>query len=90
MYCTNGLKIDQLFVEHVGRASEESELARTIVHLGKALKLTTIAEGIETDAQRAALAAMGCDLGQGFLFARPAPAEEFTAFLQGAPALAES
>jgi EAL domain-containing protein (putative c-di-GMP-specific phosphodiesterase class I) len=76
------LKIDQSFVESVGRrGSEEAEVARTIVRLGAALRLTTVAEGIETAEQRAALVAMGCDRGQGYLFARPMPAADLTAYL---------
>jgi diguanylate cyclase (GGDEF)-like protein/PAS domain S-box-containing protein len=76
------LKIDRSFVESVGRrGSEEAEVARTIVRLGTALRLTTVAEGIETAEQRAALLAMGCDRGQGYLFARPMSAAELTEYL---------
>ncbi len=78
------LKIDRSFVEQVGRESEKAELARTIVQLGKALRLTTVAEGVETTAQSAALLAMGCDLGQGFLFAPPLPEADLDAYLREA------
>jgi diguanylate cyclase (GGDEF)-like protein/PAS domain S-box-containing protein len=68
------LKIDRSFVEAVAVAgSEQGELARTILHLGQSMHLSTVAEGIETQAQYAALRAMGCDYGQGYLFARALP-----------------
>ena len=77
------LKIDKSFVEQLttrvddvgGAGSDSAELARTIVHLGRSLRLGTVAEGIETREQYAALVAMACDYGQGFLFSRPLPAE---------------
>jgi diguanylate cyclase (GGDEF)-like protein/PAS domain S-box-containing protein len=78
------LKIDKSFVEQlttggeggVGAAGEANaaELIRTIVHLGRSLRLGTVAEGIETRQQYAALVEMSCDYGQGFLFSRPLPA----------------
>ncbi len=69
------LKIDRSFVEKVGATqSQENELTRTIVSLGKTLRLVTVAEGIERGEQLAELRAMGCTLGQGFLFSRPMPA----------------
>ncbi len=77
------LKIDQSFVQHVGADCEpgRAELARTIVELGTSLGLTTVAEGIETQAQRDLMASFGCTQGQGYLFARPLPAEEMDALL---------
>ncbi len=47
-----------------------------MVSLGHNLNLTVVAEGIETDAQLVALRALGCELGQGYLFARPVPRQE--------------
>jgi diguanylate cyclase (GGDEF)-like protein/PAS domain S-box-containing protein len=68
------LKIDRSFVEAVSvEGSEQGELARTILHLGQSMHLSTVAEGIETQEQYAALRSMGCDYGQGYLFARPLP-----------------
>jgi len=81
------LKIDKSFVEQLGARDEldeiggdlggtdSAELARTIVHLGRSLRLTTVAEGIETREQYSALVAMDCEFGQGFLFSRPIPAD---------------
>jgi EAL domain-containing protein (putative c-di-GMP-specific phosphodiesterase class I) len=75
------LKIDRSFVEHVERESEPSELVRTIIQLGRSLNLLTVAEGIETPAQRDAIVAMGCTLGQGYLFSRALPADEMGRYL---------
>ena len=82
------LKIDKSFVTHVAESGRGAALARTIVALGASLDLRTVAEGVETDAQRAALQAMGCALGQGFHFAHPVPAAAIAAMLaerQAAP-----
>jgi EAL domain-containing protein (putative c-di-GMP-specific phosphodiesterase class I) len=76
------LKIDKHFIADVDRRGERAELARTIVQLGRGLRLATIAEGIETQAQRSALLEMGCDYGQGYLFSRPLPANGVTVLLQ--------
>lgn len=65
------LKIDKGFVDAMGAGENGTALANTIVTLGKTLRLRTVAEGIENHAQWAALRALGCDLGQGYLFARP-------------------
>jgi diguanylate cyclase (GGDEF)-like protein/PAS domain S-box-containing protein len=67
------LKIDRTFVGGVAGGGKEAALARTIIALGDMLALTTVAEGVENAAQRAQLQALGCALGQGFLFARPLP-----------------
>jgi len=75
------LKIDRSFIDHVAQESEQTELVRTIIQLGAALNLVTVAEGIEREDQRAVVTAMGCTLGQGFLFARALPAEEFLEFV---------
>jgi diguanylate cyclase (GGDEF)-like protein/PAS domain S-box-containing protein len=65
------LKIDKSFVEGVVRGGNQAALARTIISLGDSLALRTVAEGIETDAQRSVLRDLGCQLGQGFLYAKP-------------------
>jgi EAL domain-containing protein (putative c-di-GMP-specific phosphodiesterase class I) len=48
-------------------------VVRAILALSRAQRMEVVAEGIETEAQRQALLALGCELGQGYLFARPAP-----------------
>jgi diguanylate cyclase (GGDEF)-like protein/PAS domain S-box-containing protein len=75
------LKIDKSFVDRVARGGSEAALARTVVALGAMLGVRTVAEGVEDPAQREALRAIGCDDGQGYLFARPAPADEAAALL---------
>jgi diguanylate cyclase (GGDEF)-like protein/PAS domain S-box-containing protein len=76
------LKIDKAFVDDVAAGGSQAALARTIVALGETLSLDTVAEGIETAEQSAALLAMGCRVGQGYWFARPVPAPEITAMLE--------
>lgn len=74
------IKIDRSFVTGIGDpsspAAEDSEaLIDAIVGLGHTLGKYVLAEGVETERQRARLAALNCDSGQGFLFGHPAPAE---------------
>jgi diguanylate cyclase (GGDEF)-like protein len=75
------IKIDKSFVAGAGDGPDASALARAIVQLGRTLRLSTIAEGIETAGQLAELAGAGCEWGQGFYFARPVPAEELMPLL---------
>jgi len=55
----------------------DAAIARTVVALGQSLGLSVIAEGVESEAQRAFLASQGCLAYQGYLFGRPMPIEEF-------------
>jgi diguanylate cyclase (GGDEF)-like protein len=71
------LKIDRSFVQGMERSGERSALVRAILALGQALGLNVVAEGIETTGQREQLQALGCDLGQGYLFARPGSRQAF-------------
>ncbi|HEX7121847.1 MAG TPA: EAL domain-containing protein [Gemmatimonadaceae bacterium] len=73
------LKIDRTFVEAVGNAEGDAVLARAIIALGRTLGIDTVAEGIEREAQRQGLRALGCTFGQGYLFARPMSPEQFAA-----------
>ena len=74
------LKIDQSFVQSLdARAGGNGRaVVAAILALGRALHLQVIAEGIETPAQRQILLEMGCELGQGYLLGRPAPAAHWT------------
>jgi EAL domain-containing protein (putative c-di-GMP-specific phosphodiesterase class I) len=65
------LKIAKPFVDEIGVDAEATRLAEAIIHLGKTLSLTIVAEGIERPEQRDRLRELSCDLGQGFLFSRP-------------------
>lgn len=65
------LKIDKSFVDGVPGDAEALVILESVVVLARGLGLKTVAEGIEHPEQRDALAALGCDIGQGFLFSRP-------------------
>jgi diguanylate cyclase (GGDEF)-like protein/PAS domain S-box-containing protein len=71
------LKIDKAFVEVIDQGGEGPVLAQAIVALGETLRMRTVAEGIETEAQRGALLRLGCELGQGYRFAPPLDAEDY-------------
>ncbi|MBI5917882.1 MAG: PAS domain S-box protein [Nitrosomonadales bacterium] len=73
------LKIDRSFVSNLEPESEDFALCEAIVVMAHKLGLKVIAEGIETEAQRDLLLSMGCDYGQGYLFARPMTPEHFEA-----------
>jgi diguanylate cyclase (GGDEF)-like protein/PAS domain S-box-containing protein len=75
------LKVDRSFVRGLPHERTSAELTRHIVGLAHGLGMLALAEGIETEEQRRCLADLGCDLGQGFLFARPMPAADIEAML---------
>ena len=75
------LKIDQSFVRDALASASTTAIVRAIVDMARALELEVVAEGIETAAEREFLAAAHCAMGQGYLFARPMPADQFEAFL---------
>lgn len=75
------VKIDRSFIHNLAPASEDLALCEAIVVMAHKLGLKVIAEGIETEQQRQLLLKMGCDYGQGFLFAKPMTREEFRTFL---------
>ena len=68
------LKIDRSFVDGLGDDPEDTAIVTAIISLGRALGLRVVAEGVETQRQLAELRRLGCDRGQGFMFAKPAPA----------------
>jgi len=76
------LKMDRSFVAEVASDATAREVARGIVNIGRALGMQVVAEGVETEAQRAHLQAIGCDRLQGFLLGRPQPLGEFCDLLQ--------
>jgi PAS domain S-box-containing protein len=82
----HGLKIDRRFVAGLGSDAHDAAVVGSIVSLGLELRRAVIAEGVETIAQVQHLRRLGCELGQGFLFGRPQPAQDLerSAWLAGA------
>ncbi len=78
------LKIDKGFVAPLGRSSDSHAIVQGIVGLGRALGLSILAEGVETEEQRVLLRLAGCEEMQGFLFARPGPREAMDRLLSDA------
>lgn len=68
--------MDRSFVAGLGTNADDTAIVAGVVGLAQTLGLTAIAEGVETEKQRAALRALGCDLAQGYLFGYPEPAED--------------
>lgn len=79
------LKIDQSFTRKLEPGSSTQALCDTIIVMAHRLGMQVVAEGVETQAQHALLAAGGCDYGQGYLVSRPVPADAFEALLASWP-----
>jgi diguanylate cyclase (GGDEF)-like protein len=77
------LKIDQAFVRDILKDAGSGAIAESIISLGRAMGLSVIAEGVETEEQRDFLAGLGCHAFQGYLFSRPVPVDEFQLLLPG-------
>ncbi len=75
------LKIDKSFILHLAVDGNDAVIARSTVDLGHNLGLKVVAEGVETPEVCGQLAAMGCDIAQGYLISRPLPAEDLTRWL---------
>jgi EAL domain-containing protein (putative c-di-GMP-specific phosphodiesterase class I) len=65
------LKIDRSFIARLGHAPADEHVVASIIQLAHSLGVRTVAEGVETPAQADILAALGCDVVQGYLYARP-------------------
>jgi diguanylate cyclase (GGDEF)-like protein len=76
------VKIDRSFVADLGRRREATAITRAITGLCSQLDITTVAEGVETEAQLAALRAENCTEVQGYLFSPPVPASEIAGLLE--------
>ena len=75
------LKIDRSFVKGLSPDGGDNAIVRAVVTVAKSLNMDVTAEGVETEGQLAELKALGCDRGQGFLFARPVTAERVAPLL---------
>ncbi|MBL8516813.1 MAG: PAS domain S-box protein [Betaproteobacteria bacterium] len=73
------LKIDQSFVRDVESNLDDAAIIEAIVAMARSLKLSVVAEGVETEQQQLTLRELGCDQGQGFYFSKPLTAAEFEA-----------
>lgn len=72
------LKIDRLFTSGIESNLEDQAIVKSIVHLAKELNIETVAEGVETEKQRAILAKLECHSYQGFLASKPLASEVFS------------
>jgi diguanylate cyclase (GGDEF)-like protein/PAS domain S-box-containing protein len=79
------IKIDRAFVRDLESSGEDRAIVAAIMALAGSLQLSVVAEGVETQAQLALLREQGCDLAQGYLFAKPGAADDVTPLLARAP-----
>jgi EAL domain-containing protein (putative c-di-GMP-specific phosphodiesterase class I) len=79
------VKIDRSFVQELGANGRSTTLVASIIELARSLHLEVVAEGVETEEQRQALADLDCGQAQGYLFARPEPADRCAAHLPSPP-----
>ena len=70
------IKVDRSFVSQLGANSTSSTVVRAVVDIATSRGMQTTAEGVETEEQRAALEALGCDEAQGYLLGRPVPVDQ--------------
>ena len=79
----DAIKIDKSFVKGLGEDAEDTAIVRMIVELAHTLGMEVVAEGVESEEQSQLLREMGCDMAQGFHFAKPLPAEDVPGILAG-------
>lgn len=77
----DAIKIDKSFIREMIEGSADQPLVRAIVAMSEGLGLKVVAEGVETEAQRAMLDSLNCGYGQGYLFSRPIPEEQLESLL---------
>ena len=82
------IKIDRSFVHDLPANRDSAAIARAIIQMGRSLGLVVVAEGVETEAQRAFLAEQGCDGLQGLLISAPLPQQEFEVWVRARQAAA--
>lgn len=84
-FAIDRIKVDQTFVRELTQNAESRAIIRAVLWLGKALGMQVVAEGVETAEQLEFLMDVGCELVQGYYFARPMPAADAIAFCRQAP-----
>ncbi|HEX3454940.1 MAG TPA: EAL domain-containing protein [Gaiellaceae bacterium] len=77
------IKVDRSFIQGVGQSAKDAAITANLASLAHSLGLVATAEGIESESQLESVRELGCDHAQGFLFARPVPAEQVSALLAG-------
>jgi EAL domain-containing protein (putative c-di-GMP-specific phosphodiesterase class I) len=75
------LKIDRSFIHDLGKNGGDETLVEAMIHMGRSLKLTVVAEGVETREQLECLRVRGCDEVQGYYFSKPLPAPDLEAWI---------
>jgi EAL domain-containing protein (putative c-di-GMP-specific phosphodiesterase class I) len=82
------IKVDRSFVQGAEHDPKDAAITAGLINLAHALGVVAIAEGVESQGQLSSVRGLGCDLGQGYLFARPMTADQVTdLFARGAGAL---
>jgi EAL domain-containing protein (putative c-di-GMP-specific phosphodiesterase class I) len=79
------LKLDRSFVAELGEEARGAAIVSAVVEMSRALETRVVAEGVETEGQLEQIIALGCDIAQGFYFARPLPPERIDELLAQAP-----
>lgn len=77
----DAIKVDKSFVHQLSHSDEDKEIVRSIISIAKKLNLKVTVEGIENSEHESFILAEGCDIGQGFLYGKPMPYDEFEAHL---------
>ncbi|MBR4464337.1 MAG: GGDEF domain-containing protein [Treponema sp.] len=80
----NVIKLDKEFLNTEGENKKEKVIINSVINMAKELDLTTVAEGVEDQSQSDLLKSMGCDIVQGFFYARPMPEEQYESLLRNA------
>ncbi len=75
------LKIDQSFIKRLPADANDATIVSAVIQMAKALGISLVAEGVETDEQAEFLTSHGCDVLQGYLFSRPLPREDLAIFI---------